>query len=279
MRDELLDSLTSFVETRVANAELPINLFALLAEIGATFAVVERSDEASATGRSVPEATTLKTSSGYRVELMRRRGSPKYLTARERFSIAHEWAHIVIDQQLQWNPSSRREYYLREATCNRMAAHLLIPEHAQKGTSLRHPLDAIRSAARIRKLCAVSLPVSALRISEGVSNIVLAELKTCINKKDLAVLKVVWSSGATELFGVRQGKHLGPGHTWAELSKTLVSEGKKWVEVTIGQQRWALIRSTHTPGKFFAWAADNGHRNTQAPPAPANAFEQLSLLG
>src|SRR6266404_6517943 len=177
MIEAQLEWLTKYIDDSVGTATLPIDVVRKLAEIGATLTVVKRDRSASLPKKGLRDATTVRGTNGYRVELTRSADSPPFLTHRERFSLAHEWAHILLDQYTGWRPTSRQEYYLREAACNRLAAHLLVPERAQRNLSLQHPLDAVRSAARVRLLCGVSWPVAALRIGDGLEHIVLAELR------------------------------------------------------------------------------------------------------
>src|SRR5205807_1171969 len=53
-----------------------------------------------------------------------------FLSARERFSIAHELAHWVIWRRYGSLPGSASEYWFHETLCNEFAAGLLVPQSA-----------------------------------------------------------------------------------------------------------------------------------------------------
>lgn len=101
------------------------------------------------------------------------------LSARERFTVAHEIGHFVWDQRVGLQATSRRDYWLLESVCNEFAGHLLVPTpalHHHLDSNLQSPRDVIRLARQLTGLFAVSMPVVANRLADVEPNLVLAEI-------------------------------------------------------------------------------------------------------
>lgn len=63
---------------------------------------------------------------GWDVVLMRTDPAPKPIAAHERFTIAHEIGHYVLQQESGFRPGRRAEYWLGEDLCQHFASKLLI---------------------------------------------------------------------------------------------------------------------------------------------------------
>ena len=58
----------------------------------------------------------------------RSKQSSRPLVPRERFAVAHELAHAIVDDQLRLRPLRRSQYWALEGVCDDFAGRLLIPE-------------------------------------------------------------------------------------------------------------------------------------------------------
>lgn len=79
-------------------------------------------------------------------------------TRAERFTLAHELAHAVIDQEADFAPRRRAEYWRLEELCNEFASRLLIPQSVRHAVVSR-PRDADELAVvidRVVRLCGVT---------------------------------------------------------------------------------------------------------------------------
>ena len=277
MNTQFLSAVTALADSIASRAPLPLDIVPEIRALGAEV-VFATSPERAPGFESCPLAVTLGDTGGYCVKLYRDPNAPPFLTRRERFTLAHEWAHVALDQFSGWRPDSRREHFRREAWCNSIAAHLLVPERVRLTPGLEHPVGALRVTARIREECAVSWPVAGLRLAEASSRIVIAELKAGSRRSGQEILRVVWSAGAVELFDVARGRYLDSEHTWFQLCRS--STGPSLLSrADSGDVRWALIRSRADTKRYFAWASlSDGSSLRPQPDAPMAGFAQLSFL-
>lgn len=81
----------------------------------------------------------------------------------ERFTIAHELGHALIDEVFALRPARSREYWALERLCDRFAAALLVPQrHIQPvAEGIMSPQDFTDVVVREAAVCNVSLAVSA----------------------------------------------------------------------------------------------------------------------
>jgi len=90
------------------------------------------------------------------------------LSARERFSIAHEIAHWVIWRRFGSLPSSGTEYWWHETVCNEFAAGLLVPMAGLKHFLEKQYSENVNPAYfpdKVKKSAAVSWEVAAKSIT------------------------------------------------------------------------------------------------------------------
>src|SRR5262245_41833523 len=116
--------LAPVVDALAASRSLPVDISSVLRDIGVGL-IVTAGAKAVGHGRLENDGgcwkvVVLRTESGIASET---------LTWRERFTVAHEVAHYLVETRLSYRPRSRREYWALEATCNALAARLLVPEH------------------------------------------------------------------------------------------------------------------------------------------------------
>lgn len=99
--------------------ELPVDLIRLSRDLNTTVILRE-----SWTG-SREHGALERTNSGYRVLVPAVRGGS--LTGRQRFTIAHELAHVLFLERGLEPPVGPSEYWRLEESCNRIAGKLLVP--------------------------------------------------------------------------------------------------------------------------------------------------------
>ncbi|MGC5171632.1 ImmA/IrrE family metallo-endopeptidase [Microbacterium sp. DT81.1] len=148
------------------------------------------------------------------------------LTARERFTVAHEIAHAVID----WDPDSRpvrtRDYWRLEDLCNRFAGELLVPDRRlARLTRGTWTLSArLIEVFRLVDEANVSIQVAARRSCDVSDEVQLLGLeRTFSAKHQSATLRIAWSAGRPLIPG-RVASHLPPDHwivSWADANEQL----------------------------------------------------------
>ena len=74
--------------------------------------------------------------------VVRVQGDPAMLSPRERFTVAHELAHLMLIIQGAPDPISQHEYWILESVCDRIARLLLVP--IRQGPSGILKMDEIR---------------------------------------------------------------------------------------------------------------------------------------
>ena len=131
-------------------------------------------------------------------------------STRERFTIAHEIAHAVIDCEIALRPVRESQYWALEAICDEFASQLLIPERYVATT--RHELFSAQSVlVGIRQVATAtrtSLAASARRLLEGVSAASAWGVRSKTDARtDRTVYRVDWDAGARR-HALRTGSHV-----------------------------------------------------------------------
>ena len=154
------------------------------------------------------------------------------LSARERFTIAHEIGHLVWDQRVGVPATGQRDYWLLESICNEFAGHLLVPTlllQEQLGSCPEYPRDLIRLARELTGRYGVSMPVMAKRLVDIEPNLLLAEivLPTIASSRNLGRLS--WIAQRGSWISINAGAQISEKETLA----TLVFQHavSKWGEV------------------------------------------------
>jgi hypothetical protein len=195
----------------------PLHLRRLLTSLG-----IKLRKEVSESGR-VSGLTRRTSALGYEVVLMRSTARPRPLTSRERFTIAHELGHILLDVRLHWQPRSKDEYRLREEWCNRFAARLLVPAKLFPSRSINDPADALELAVTLSGNCRVSLQMAARRVAEQNRGVVFFALVPTTDTVGKRGFLLRWSTEGFKDLGIRKGKRLASDAPWSALASHLES--------------------------------------------------------
>jgi hypothetical protein len=88
------------------------------------------------------------------------------LSARERFTVAHEIAHALIDERFELRPTRSRDYWALEGVCDEYAADLLLPRMQPEIFAGAHqsPVELADVIVRLASHFRVSHAVAARRL-------------------------------------------------------------------------------------------------------------------
>jgi Zn-dependent peptidase ImmA (M78 family) len=143
------------------SSDWPVNLHKVLSRLGIRLRFEEK-DEAPLYSSSYLQLEDPPTIIIYRQK------QEAVLSARERFSIAHEIAHWVIWRRFGSLPSSGTEYWWHETVCNEFAAGLLVPMATLQQFLEKRYSEHVNPAyfpEKVRKSAAVSWEVAAKSIT------------------------------------------------------------------------------------------------------------------
>lgn len=143
------------------SSDWPVNLHKVLSRLGIRLRFEEKDE------------TPLYSPSYLKLEdpptiIIYRQKQEAVLSARERFSIAHEIAHWVIWRRFGSLPSSGTEYWWHETVCNEFAAGLLVPVASLQHFLEKQYIEHVNPAyfpAKVSKSAAVSWEVAAKSIA------------------------------------------------------------------------------------------------------------------
>jgi hypothetical protein len=202
--------LTLEAERLSEGRALPLSLEALLNEldIGLCFTV-----EAGKHG-------SLGFQRGRWVVRVNRESQQDVLSARERFTVAHELAHYLIEAHFCYRPDTRSNYWKLEALCNQFAEMLLVPRAVMERYSSSAPRSAVELAHTLQELCAytnTSFEVSTRRLLPGLRNRALVAHLSWTSSEDIIIR---WAAGHLAWIPGGRGKKLNKDHS---LYSTLVS--------------------------------------------------------
>jgi len=144
-----------------------VDLIGVAQELGAQ--VVKRRIQSS----GAPQGLLERAESGHwRVVVPVRDMSRAELRWRDRFTIAHELAHILLYERGVPAPANKREYWDLEDACNRVSGALLVPSRVVPSSRLTTPAGALRHIGRIQRECKVSFDVASTEAFRSENNIV-----------------------------------------------------------------------------------------------------------
>ncbi len=192
----------------------------------------------------------------------RSKQSSRPLVPRERFTVAHELAHAIVDDQLRLRPLRRSQYWALEGVCDDFAGRLLIPEKqflaaraAMSGAS--SALSGIEALARTTN---TSLIVAARRVLEGCPQAsawgVLQE-----KRRIGTAYRVTWTAGARRYGLTLQSdiKELNPVFdVVAKLDNRVGIRG----EVTVAGGMAAYMRPSPRSWVIAWWQTDQSEGQT-----------------
>lgn len=135
------------------------------------------------------------------------------LSPRERFTVAHEVAHALLEPFPALQPRRRSEYWALEELCNDFAGRLLVPEshvHELVGTADTGLIQFLQAIFRLADAAGVSTEVVARRTTQTNRALTAAAFEAVVSAKFAATThRVKWVTGLNQL-GWKKGLHLDP---------------------------------------------------------------------
>jgi Zn-dependent peptidase ImmA (M78 family) len=203
--------LEKFAEGLVHNQRCPIELSALLARLRVGLEI--RAQESGSPLGALHER------SGRPVIVVHSDRPTLQSNPRARFTVAHELGHWVLETWGVDRPSSRREYWAREADCNAFAAALLVPRPAVDYALRPRPTTPGELYSRLRLVAErarVSSETTCRRILAEMPAATVWEARDAPQGRDDLIGVVAWAHGAEHL-GMRRGVHVREEHQVAGL--------------------------------------------------------------
>lgn len=180
-----------------------IDLAPILSEL--SISIQERSSSGNTSAR-------LSRSEGkvYSILLTRGKSVGLEFSARERFTIAHELAHVLLGRKFGWFPlkSEGRPYYECEEMCQEFAARLLIDRKTLRNLRLETPFDLLRSIKVVSARFDVSEQAAARSVVESIGNCCIFRCQRKLNSKKSPVFSVLWCYSKISVIEMGRGKHL-----------------------------------------------------------------------
>lgn len=161
---------------------------------------------------------------GYEIILFRKSADPRPLTHRERFTLAHELGHLLLEKRYEWRPANAAEYHLREDFCNQFAARLLVPTEQLQQLLIASPAVALGHLLHVSPQCRVSLEVAARRITDYFDDVAYLAVTEGMNAQKERVFVTLWGAGYIGQRQIPRRKHLGSGDPVGELLLSRTSQ-------------------------------------------------------
>lgn len=205
MNDAHLEWLLGQADRLIAGKQVPVDVDKIVSELGIRVRRVPRRE------RKAAEVKRLDDDS-YEIVLYTPLAAGIIRTPGDRFTMAHEVGHILLDVRTNWNPADKREYFLRERWCHKFAARLLIPEDLVGEHDLRDPKRALRHLLWLAEKCQVPRAVAGWLLADSNENIGFAEFELTMDAKKTRVLRTLWSAPDLPKFGLTRRKMFKEGH-------------------------------------------------------------------
>jgi hypothetical protein len=163
-------ALSRDAEALATDRGLPVDLLALLGDLGLGLVIGTRDQR--------PAGTLRRSREGWEVVVARpaeRLQEPAF-SEFERFTIAHEVAHYLVEGRFGYRPRSQREYWQLEEICHEFAGALLVPRAAVLSALQAPPwkaMSVLGAVHRIASQAEVNLEPAARRLVEAVHGAVL----------------------------------------------------------------------------------------------------------
>lgn len=211
-----LDEISRWARERAATLaegrDLPLDVVAVADDLG--LAIVESEDDGE------PEGQLRRRENRWEVVLRPARGAGR---ARWRFTLAHEIAHYMIEQEWRFRPHSGSDYWALERVCDQAASELLLPDslvsRCEDSLPAAHVL--FDQADRLAKLGEVSYQAACRRLASR-RDVAFAGLEF-----DGDVCKLRWrTDGDVDWIPERAGKHLPESHALARIGRALIETGR-----------------------------------------------------
>lgn len=200
--DERLCWLLQCAGRLAAPQDSRLSVRRLLAELDITLA--KRVDPNAKPGSGAMRSTV----NGYEVILTRRTCEEAPLSPRERFTIAHELAHVLLHKRFQWFPIIRSDYQLCEDWCNLFASCLLIPDAAAQRCDVSSPTAALRALDAISIKYGVSRQAAAKKIAANRPNVGFFSGVKVQNSFGEPVIKLWWGVSSIAAIHLAPALHL-----------------------------------------------------------------------
>lgn len=144
-----------------------------------------------------PNARLVTNGAGVQILIPREPTDAPRLSARDRFSIAHEFAHYVIWKAHGYTPRGEKDYWVHEMLCDQFAGRLLVPpivvQDAVKGVGSEIG-RWLGIPSKISKDAWVSWQAAAFRVSEETSKVFYFSANKSKNAEGLPVWRVTSST-------------------------------------------------------------------------------------
>jgi hypothetical protein len=136
------------------------------------------------------------------------------LSARERFTVAHEIAHALIDKRFELRPTRAREYWALERVCDEYAADLLVPPMQAEifAAARKSPAELAGVIVGLASDFEVSHAVAARRIVECLDGCAAWGIR---EQEDRRVIS--WDIENPPAFGVRRPSRVDRGSPLSEV--------------------------------------------------------------
>lgn len=171
----------------------------------------------------------------YKVVIRRRLALGSALSPRERFTLAHELGHYVVDSRYGFRPTTKSYYWQLEQVCDAFAGELLVPEKDLKvSLSAVRPFTPSRllgSTISLANRTGVSFPVAGRRVVDAVGEASLCDIELSDDRSEVRGL-VRWVYEGFPFVGGGRRMHITEGHPLCEVidshQATRPGQVKRW---------------------------------------------------
>jgi Zn-dependent peptidase ImmA (M78 family) len=164
-------------------------------------------------------------------------------TARERFTLAHELGHVLLDRHFAWQPKNRRDYWAAESWCDAFAAQLLVPDEAVNAVPITTPEKGLSAVLLVSRKYSVSRQVAARRIADLVTCVAYVCVDVVMNSAGRRVGRVRWKADTGGRLSVERGQHLDDRHRLYSIvpPDAAAPFARRAVQLSVGQ---AVVRDS-----------------------------------
>jgi hypothetical protein len=213
--------LVDLARDLTGDAVAPIDLGALLDSLRVD---IEFCPDAKTPGVTKPTSRTYKV-------VLPGTASSDGLSNRQRFSVAHELAHVLLDYQYGIRPTDEAEHREVERWCDHFASELLVPEKAVASFHARSWREMYERMSALAGMYQVSMEVVARRIARRKPTLVIARLSESTNIRGERVLRVQWCAGDKQGLRIHRGTHISGDHSLGAFLDSLGRASSKKIEV------------------------------------------------
>jgi len=200
-KDERLAWLLYCASQLHVNIEKPVSMRSVLRTLGIG---LEKKIDPNAKHGS---CAVIQDGDQYNIILRRSTSEPRPISQRERFTLAHEVAHILLLTRFSWSPHAGEDYFMCEDWCDLFASHLLVPAIVGPCTFF-DPQDALSALHRTATQYNVSFEVAARRITELLTGLAYVSGAPAVNSRKQSVFKIEWATSSIPGFELHRGSHL-----------------------------------------------------------------------